>query len=400
MKRNRIAFAILWILTLVFCYFYKGQFSSMFLYGILLLPIVSCAYMILIYFQFKYWQELDKKFVTKGEEINFKFSIHNESILLYPLIKVKFYNMNSLFVKTFQDKSFTVNPLSKKDYELTFECKYRGYYEFGIDSIYIGDLLGLFYIKHQILTPKCITVYPRIIPLNKFAVINSNTGDTEKLGRSNYEDNTMISDTRKYVQGDSIKKIHWKLSAKRQELLVRNYDNSLETAVNIIVDLTCNNYSNKENALIEDAVIESAIAVVHFCLKNFIPVQLIYFNEHMVTHYAKNMFDFDELYTVLFQMQFDQTVQFDEVVKLTQEVAIEDVDIVLVTANLNQMLYTQIYNLAELGKSVILIYVYTPTNKEKEEIEEIESIFRLLSEINVICYRLGPNDDIKKVLEQ
>lgn len=170
MKRNRIVFAILWILALVLCYFYKGQFSSMFLYGILLLPIVSCVYMILVYFQFKYWQELDKKFVTKGEEVKFKFSIHNESILLYPLVKVKFYNMNSLFEKTFEDKSFTVNPLCQKDHELTFECKYRGYYEFGINSIYIGDLLGSFCIKHQILTPKCITVYPRIIPLSKFAI--------------------------------------------------------------------------------------------------------------------------------------------------------------------------------------------------------------------------------------
>ena len=400
MKRNRIVFAILWILALVLCYFYKGQFSSMFLYGILLLPIVSCVYMILVYFQFKYWQELDKKFVTKGEEVKFKFSIHNESILLYPLVKVKFYNMNSLFEKTFEDKSFTVNPLCQKDHELTFECKYRGYYEFGINSIYIGDLLGLFCIKHQILTPKCTTVYPRIIPLSKFAIINSNIGDTDKIGRSNYEDNTMISDTKKYVQGDSIKKIHWKLTAKKQELLVRNYDSSLLTAVNIIVDLTRNNYSNKENALIEDAVIESAIAVVHFCLQNFIPTRLMYFNDHMVTYYAKNMFDFDELYTVLFQMQFDQTVPFDEVVKLTLEGTIEDVDTVLVTANLNQALYTQICNFAELGKSVILIYVYTPTNKEKEEIEELESIFKLLSEANVICYRLGPSDDIKKVLEQ
>ncbi len=400
MKRNRIVFLILFVLSLVLCYFYKGQVSSMFLYGLLLLPMVSLGYMIFIYFRFKYWQELDKKFVTKGEAVKFKFSIHNESILLYPLIKVRFYNMNSLFEKTFADKSFMINPLKKKDYELSFECKYRGYYEFGINSIFIGDLLGLFCIKHEVLTPKCITVYPRIIPLSKFAMINSNIGDTEKVGRSNYEDNTMISDTRKYVQGDSIKRIHWKLTAKKQDLLVKNYENSLQTAVNLIVDLTSNNYSNKENALIEDIVIESAIAVVHFCLNNFIPVQLNYFNDHMVTNHAKNMFDFDEIYNVLFQLKFDQTVSFAEVVNLTQEVTLDNIDIILVTANLNQTLYTQICNQVMLGNSVILIYIYTPTNKEQEEIEELESIFKLLSEINVICYRLGLNDDIKRVLEQ
>lgn len=372
----------------------------MLLYGILLLPVVSFAYMFLVYFQVKYWQELDKKFITKGEQIKFKFSINNESLFFFPFIKVRLYNMNSLWEKNFEEKSFMINPMSKKSYAATFDCKYTGYYEFGINSIYIGDLLGLFCIKHQVFDPKCITVYPRILPLKKFAIINSNIGDTDKIGKSDHEDHTMISDTRSYIPGDSMKRIHWKLTAKKGEFLVKNYDSSLQTVVNILVDLTKNNYSHEENASLKDTVIESAIAVAHFCLENFIPVQLIYFNEKVSTYYAKNMFDFDKIYNVLFQMKFDQEVSFAKVVKLAQEVTIDNIDIVLITANLNEELYNQICHQVISGNSVIVIYVHTPTNKKQEELDGLESIFKLLSEINVVCYRLGLDDDIQKVLEQ
>ena len=46
--------------------------------------------------------------------------------------------------------------------------------------------------------------------------------DSQNISRAGFEDMTSIAGIRKYAIGDVFKKIHWKLTAKMDELMVRN----------------------------------------------------------------------------------------------------------------------------------------------------------------------------------
>ena len=81
-----------------------------------------------------------------------------------------------------------------------------------------------------------ITVYPRIVPLDGWELPSAKPmGDI--LSR-----NTLLDDpsrprsVRGYLPGDPLKRIDWKLSAKRDELIVRTYDQSVSNDVVVMME--------------------------------------------------------------------------------------------------------------------------------------------------------------------
>lgn len=51
-------------------------------------------------------------------------------------------------------------------------------------------------------------------------------------------DNTEVLDLREFADGDSVNKIHWKLSMNSDDFIVRQYGEEVEKRNTIIVDLT------------------------------------------------------------------------------------------------------------------------------------------------------------------
>ena len=170
MKRSRILYACLFVAALIYAYFYGGKIPYMLLYTIMVLPFVSFAYILLIYLRFKYGQDLDKNFVTKGDNVNFIFTINNEDFFIYPYVRVTFYGAQTIFENQFQVKSFSLKPFSGKDYFFKLQCNYRGKYEIGISSVEFEDHLGLFKLRYNVFEPRSVTVYPKIVYLEKFAL--------------------------------------------------------------------------------------------------------------------------------------------------------------------------------------------------------------------------------------
>ena len=101
MKQTRILFICLFMSALVFTYFNGGKIPYTLLYTMLLLPVVSIAYAFVIYLRFKFGQDLDKRFVTKGDKVNFIFSINNEDFF-YTLTSGYRSGSNTIFENQYQ----------------------------------------------------------------------------------------------------------------------------------------------------------------------------------------------------------------------------------------------------------------------------------------------------------
>jgi len=398
MKRTRILYICLFAAALVFAYFNGGRIPYMFLYTMLLLPAFSVLYTLIIYMRFKLGQDLDKRFVTKGDRVSFLFSINNEDFLLYPYLKVSLYGSDTIFENQYQIRNFSLPPFSGRNYAFELQCNYRGNYEIGIDSVEIEDFFGLIKLRYNVGEPKYVTVYPKIVYLEKFHLRTDFMSEVHSMLNTRDEDMTTISEIRKYQYGDSMKRIHWKLTARTQELMVRKFQSTSETNTLLLLDLRKNHYSPGENIMLEDKLIEAVVAVLYYCLNKWIPVELVFFSESLHSIQAKNHLMFNEIYETLARVRFSDDVAVEDLLEIYTETAPKNSNIVVFTSNLGYGLYNQLCKTLDSGYNVSLVYI-SPEKITGTRDQEIESILTSLPEIGIKSYRIGLDDDTRAVLE-
>jgi hypothetical protein len=212
------------------------------------------------------------------------------------------------------------------------------------------------------------------------------------------EDMATISDVRKYAYGDSLKRIHWKLTAKSRDVMVKKYQSTSETSILMLLDLRANPYSPGENIILEDKVIESVVAVLYYCLQNWIPVNLVFFSGKMVSFQARNHLMFNEIFEVLAKVKFNETVPVNDLLEIYSSNLLSKTNILVFTSNLDYELYDKIYATANSGYDVGLVY----TSAEKltgTKDQDADTILSFLPEIDVSSYKINIDDNIKEILE-
>lgn len=120
------------------------------------------------------------------------------------------------------------------DYQMVF--KNYGSYEVGIRKVRIYDLTGLFYIQQKPQSRGYIQTFPRMqeIGVHLTESVRNYYGDSDIYDdfRPGH-DRSELFQIRPFQNGDKIQSIHWKISAKMDELLVR--EDSLPKACPVVL---------------------------------------------------------------------------------------------------------------------------------------------------------------------
>ncbi|WP_242981206.1 DUF58 domain-containing protein [Ruminiclostridium sufflavum] len=397
MKKNRITFILLIFLSIIFKYNFGGFVSSFFFNTMITLLFVSTGYTVYVYIRFKFVQDIEKRIIVKGESVRLIIKLCNEDFLIFPYVFVSFFGSHSLFNADSYSQSLTITPFSKKEFAFDMVCKYRGQYEIGISDIYIEDFLGLIRLKYKIPETKKIIVYPKIEYLDSFDIFTNSCADSQTFSQGMLEDINNIKDLRNYTYGDSLRKIHWKQTAKNGSLMIKNYQSTTDVNVNILLDLRRNRYSDEINTIIEDKLIEAVIAVVHYYLYKNISVSYMCFDERMDIIKASNQAEFDYIYKTLSSISFRQQVSLADIVKLHYENRSSSEDMIIFTGILDIELYNEIYNAQISNHTICLVYI-SPKLVTDEKDNIVDDILDNLPEIGVKAYTINPNDNLKTVL--
>jgi uncharacterized protein (DUF58 family) len=201
----------------------------------------------------EYRLELSERRVYFGENINIEISLSNSKFLPLPWI--------SLEVEVPQDVSFLKgntnssikngrNTLSaffslgwyhrlKRRYPA--RCGKRGLFYFGPARIISGDPFGFFRNTADYKDEIPLLVYPRILNLPELGIPSRNPSGDIRIRRHLFEDPIQVKSIRDYVPGDSMKRIHWKASARLQKLQSRVYDHT--TTMDMALFLDCRTVS-------------------------------------------------------------------------------------------------------------------------------------------------------------
>ena len=112
----------------------------------------------------------------------------------------------------------------------------RGRYRIESASALVEDPFGLEYRALRLSEPAALVVYPRLVELER---LFTETGSHERDGRrlllqrpSGYD----LHSVRDYVEGDSLRKVHWRSTARRGQLMVKELEDSPREDVAVVLD--------------------------------------------------------------------------------------------------------------------------------------------------------------------
>lgn len=412
MKLNRILYLSLLIITFTFVYYYGGKVPNMFFYTVLVLPIVSFTYMLIGYFMLKYEQSLDNDLIFKGDKVTFTVNITNRSFFILPYISISFLNDKGGVIQKHKINNISLQPFSKREVSIDYIYKYRGDFKLGVSTIEVQDFLGIFKFTLKNKTPLYITVYPQIIDIDEFYLSSGYLSDNVSSIGGGQEDISTIEEINKYNYGDSLRKIHWKLTAKTNELMIREYEKVGSRSAILILDLQSNNFEVEKNAAIEDKLLETTIAILRYCIYNDAEVKLIYDSKGINAINYSNSLDFQKAYEVLAKIEFNQKTSFKDIIESEVNCNIGKADIIIATFNINYILYEELNKAILLGCNITLIYIYGNEKIENNKAEDKENLSKVhedneaktilasLSELGIKLYEINIEEDIQAVFKQ
>lgn len=268
----------------------SGALVYAMLYLSILLPVLSAAYTLYVYYRLRIVQLIDNRFAVKNEPVEYTCRLANETATAFTPIRLEPLSDLSEIIDFDSDRTFSLAPGEKEEVNSFVTCRRRGVYVIGVDKILITDVLGLMTFSFPPPVEFKVTVYPRVLHLDSFGLFDLE-GNKTRHSRNNHE--TEPADTvRDYEQGDDPRMIHWKASARTGTLKVRELGDIERPAMVIIVDTK--RYSDDRTEIVrEDNLLEALLAMCDYCVAHGIPVDVHAQDDIFIIRSYK---DFRELY--------------------------------------------------------------------------------------------------------
>jgi len=181
-------------------------------------------------------RELPRETV-EGEQIEVRLSLRANGLLARYMLQVR----DRLPFLERPDYPVLIARLAGvREYRYPIECERRGIHRLGPLSVRSEFPLALLNVERQIdNSASTITVLPRPFPLRRLALSGAAgfpTGGHQVAAVSRGQDS--FAGIREYRRGDSMRHIHWRASARRDEWIVREYE-QVENAELVLVLNTC-----------------------------------------------------------------------------------------------------------------------------------------------------------------
>lgn len=133
------------------------------------------------------------------------------------------------------DFSLAANLFGVTESDNTFPCPHVGVYPVGITQITFSDCFGLFSLRRKSPLPLVfVTVLPNPIETEPLAV-SPGEGESSTTQRA-LADHSVPEDIRAWQDGDELKRVHWKLSMRRQSLMVHTYETPQRPDALVLLD--------------------------------------------------------------------------------------------------------------------------------------------------------------------
>lgn len=262
MIKIKKTFVLTTVIALGFAKISGGNLPYAVFYSLFLVLFLGVLY---VYFTSKH---INSEIKCKGHEFSvgdtqdISLKISNDSIIPVAYIEV----VNDTFedlLRKYHGDAFFLNLNSSKFLKKDVVFRKRGIYDFGITTIKTSDIFGVFNHTKKYKNNAGIKVYPRIYQLKALFLGGSEKLENRLSNESKVEDLTLIKDIREYRIGDSLKRVHWKLSAKHGDLYVKNYDYVSGIQCNLFLDMRRDSFYFDKDGTKEELLVDFSVSLLN-----------------------------------------------------------------------------------------------------------------------------------------
>jgi len=193
-------------------------------------------------------RRLSSSRVFHGEEIIYETEIVNKKILPLPWLNVEDELPEDVTLlkgeaekagprRVVMNVTSPVGIYHKIRRRYPMRCMQRGVFTFGPTILRSGDLFGLLQRETRYQECEHLTVYPRLVPLEKLGVSSKQLFGEMRVRNHLFRDPVLTAGVRDYQPGDSIKRIHWKNSARFGKLQTKVYEPTTTIDLSIFLDV-------------------------------------------------------------------------------------------------------------------------------------------------------------------
>ncbi|TAH73864.1 MAG: DUF58 domain-containing protein [Anaerolineaceae bacterium] len=376
----------------VFASYFGGNISYALFYLAISIPIISFLYTLYVYVRFKIYQSMDNYVVVKGDWNNYSFVIANEDFVAFRNVKVNFLRGKSTIKKTEESMEYSLLPSDKERMETQLRCNYRGEYFVGVDSIQVTDFLYLFSITYPITSKLKVLVLPRVVSLDQLGIAPSLIDSKNPVRYSNMVEEELDTEVRRYNPGDNKKRIHWKASAKTNELLSRKYHQKPKAEVVLFMDLSKITEDDLRVVIAEDKIIESVLAISNYYVSRGTPSHIIYDMDGIKQMPIYKKSDFNAFYKTCVNVSFNANTSVGELIARRLQRGDDGIFYVTATTRLTRDLYLSSLQALAGGNRLCILFISDDVSETTKKL--IEDLKKAGADI----YPIMPKDEIEDVL--
>lgn len=380
MIKNKIVYVVILGFISIFAILYDNYFTGILAVTMVCLPIVLFAILELSYKRIGVELVKDKDIISQDELLTIKIKFTNRSIFPFNRIFMPIQYLNSITgVKKERIIELAIDQKCSQTICFNFQSSHCGKIHIEIKKVILFDILHIWKKRKKVSINKVITVVPpnKEIDLGEINQIflqnyyvESDNYSKDKKG----DDPSEVFEIREYRKGDRPNRIHWKLSQRLEQLMIKEFSNPILDSVAVLLYPLC--IENGEERLRQmDLLLEVIIGLPHQLFLNEKPTHLLWFDEKVKEYKEYVLSMEDDKYSAISNL-------------LNSPVLTEQKRIIKEFTELNKKKYSE------------MIFVTTEINKEN--IEDLIEASKILPCFLIYVNNIKKNklsEDVKKELD-
>ena len=227
--------------------------------------------------------------VTEDESLNINLTLYNQGI--YPLFNIELNDFLDCASKN-KHRNFFIDWLRPRDkFKTNYSCicGHRGKYTVGPITLTFYGFLGLIYVRKTLGLKKFIYVYPRTFEINKTPPLTKGYlpwFGLETIPLSGEDDE--FFGIREYKFGDPLKRIHWLSVARKNKLMVKEFQRCSFYQVTIIFLLNKTDNAGEGRESVSEYIIKIAASLTKYFIEKSICIEILAHAGKLAKYYPSN----------------------------------------------------------------------------------------------------------------
>jgi uncharacterized protein (DUF58 family) len=234
MKAGRILIALMFAIGLIGVFVSGAALYSRFLYLSLLLTLFAWGWTNWAARGLTLERKTRELRANVGDVFEEQFTLFNKGRLPMPWIEV--FNQSTMPFAAGSRLFTLVLGRQRRNYLARTWLTRRGGFPLGPTRITTGDPFGLFTAGKTVPADETLVVFPAIQKIEAFPFPPGMLPGGQVVQRKSYDITPHASGVREYVHGDAMKRIHWRTSARRGQLMVKEFEQDPQAEIWLYLD--------------------------------------------------------------------------------------------------------------------------------------------------------------------